>query len=50
MLNGFQYPIETKATTERKALVKLVDKHWKEINQAGAIELLGEVIITTANN
>lgn len=39
-----RHPIEIKATTEKKALIKFVEKHYKDIKEDKII-LFGELII-----
>ncbi len=39
--NGFA--IEIMATSEKKALLLLVDKYWKTISERGSIEILGNL-------
>ena len=37
--NGF--PIEIKETTEKKALIKFINRYWERIDKNGLIELCG---------
>jgi hypothetical protein len=42
--NEDNFPINIKETTEKKALIKLIEKHWKLIEERGQIILLGEEV------
>lgn len=44
LLGENKHPHEIKETTEKKALIKLVQRHWKDITETEKIELLGEVL------